>query len=279
MRLLYLMETAYNAPINRVNGFRRIMLITIFLLISSKDVMAGTYFVSPSGDDSHDGSKRNPFRTISRGAEAAMPGDTVLVGAGVYRERVAPPRSGNEGAPIVYMGEPGKRVFIKGSEIWNPQWEQYGRGIYCAVPENSLFNDRSPEYVDNHNPFKVQLTSTPHNRNGKPEVARGFGGDTSLAYTLGQVFVNGRQYTEVPFEQELIGKIETWYYESASARIYINFGALNPVEQKVEITTRRRIFAPYVRGLGYIVVQGFIMEHCGNQYPTNFWDTKANAQK
>lgn len=206
-----------------------------------------------------------------------MPGDTVFVKAGIYRERVAPPRSGEAGKPIVFMGEPGQHVFIRGSEIWTPDWQHLRAGIYYAVPADSLFDDRSPEYVDNHNPFKVFLSSTPHQRQGKQELDSGYGGDPNLLYTCGQAFVNGKVYMEVPFTEEL--EAGTWYYEAATGRIYIDFGKLEPSEQLVEITTRRRIFAPLTRGLGHIIVQGFIMEHCGNQYPTNFWKTDANAQK
>ena len=41
--------------------------------------------VSTTGSDSADGSADAPFRTIDRAAQAAGPGDTVLVHAGVYR--------------------------------------------------------------------------------------------------------------------------------------------------------------------------------------------------
>ncbi len=77
---------------------------------------------------------------------------------------------------------------------------------------------------------------------------------------------------------EVEEKAETWTYDAASSRLYINFGKRSPAEQTVEISTRRRIFAPHVRGLGYIIVEGFVLEHCGNQYPTNFWNTPVWAQ-
>ena len=64
-----------------------------------------------------------------------------------------------------------------------------------------------------------------------------------------------------------------------SERVYVHVDGLDPTQQEVELTTRRRLFAPAERGLGHIVVEGFIFEHCGNQYPTNFWDTDTNAQK
>jgi hypothetical protein len=63
---------------------------------------AETFHVSPEGDDRAAGTSAAPFRTVQRGAEAAQPGDTVLVAPGIYRERVAPPRGGSEGKPIVF---------------------------------------------------------------------------------------------------------------------------------------------------------------------------------
>ncbi|MDN5213618.1 right-handed parallel beta-helix repeat-containing protein [Fulvivirgaceae bacterium BMA12] len=231
---------------------------------------ATTYYVSPSGADTNRGSSSSPFKTISKAAWIAQPGDTIFVREGIYRERVTPPRGGGEGAPIVYMAEPNKRVIIRGSELWSPQWESKGNGIFSAVPDDALFNDIRSDYVDHYNPFKVNLSSTPYQREGRREWERGYpNADSTIVYTCGQVFVNGKQYKEVPFRKEL--EKETWYYEAASEQLYIHFGDLNPENQQVEITTRRRIFAPITRGLGYIVVQGFIMEHCGNNYPTNFW--------
>ena len=31
------------------------------------------------------------------------------------------------------------------------------------------------------------------------------------------------------------------------------------------------MFAPHLRGLGHLVVRGFVMEHCANQYDDGFW--------
>lgn len=247
-------------------------------------VGATTLYVSPRGDDSSSGTHDEPLKTISAAAERAMPGDTVLVLEGVYRERVAPLRGGEPGKPIIYRGEPGKRVFVKGSELWTPEWKKEGDGIYSAYPDEALFDDRSDEYLDHHNPLKVHLSSTPWSRQGRREHERREAGDDRIGkadprivYTCGQVFVNGKRLLEVPLQEEL--EAETWWYDAATDRIWVNFGGSNPTEQQVELTTRRRIFAPHKRGLGHIVVEGFIFEHCGNQYPTNFWETDANAQK
>lgn len=250
----------------------------------SQDGAGVIWHVSTAGDDSAAGSADHPFKTISRAAQAAMPGDTVLVRAGVYRERVSPPRGGATGKPIVYRAVRGDRVFVKGSMLWRPGWRDEGGGVYSAVPADELFDDRSPEYVDHHNPFKVRLASTPWGQQGLSEAILRDAGedrigncDESIAYTCGQVFVNKQRYLEVPVKGELAA--ECWWYEPGEGRVFVHFGKKKPMQQTIELTTRRRIFAPIRRGLGHIVVEGFIFEHSGNQYPTNFWKIDANAQK
>ena len=58
-------------------------------------VYAAEYQVSITGLDGNPGTETQPFRTISAAASGAGPGDTITVHAGVYRERVNPPRGGN----------------------------------------------------------------------------------------------------------------------------------------------------------------------------------------
>ena len=57
--------------------------------------------------------------------------------------------------------------------------------------------------------------------------------------------------------------------------MYINGANEN---QNIEITNQRRLLAPYKRNLKNIIVDGFIFERCGNQYPNKFWSRRANQQ-
>ncbi|MFG0290877.1 MAG: right-handed parallel beta-helix repeat-containing protein, partial [Rhodopirellula sp. JB044] len=180
------------------------------------------------------------------------------------------------GKPITYRGESLGKVFLKGSELWSPQWREHSTGVFYATPDAALFDDDA--YIDSHNPFRVPLASTPYNRQGKPEKDRFGYGDPTLSYNCGQIILNGKPLTQVPFLEEVEKQAGTWTCDQEQDRIYVHFGALSPSEQTVEITTRRRIFAPHTIGLGYITVEGFVMEHCGNNYPTNFWNTPKWAQ-
>jgi len=154
----------------------RIILSTTFAPVLSTahaladDSSLTTWNVSADGSDANPGSAMKPFRTITRGAEAAKPGDTVLVHPGVYRERVSPPRGGAPGKPITYRADKLGMVFIRGSEPWNPAWKAEGAGIFSAVPDKELFTTDNC-YVDDANPFRVELASTPYDRQGKPEAA------------------------------------------------------------------------------------------------------------
>ena len=244
----------------------------LLFLLSTIGIQATKYFVSPMGSDLYTGTQTNPFKTISMGASLAQPGDTVYVLEGIYRERVSPPRGGIAGKPIVYMGEPNKNVIIKGSDIWTPTWNKQAATVYYAQPDEAMFNDDC--YVDNKNPFKVASSSTPYSRQGKAEVYFGYAGDTTLVYTLGQIFVDGFMYIQKPFLSEMKAATKTWYYDRKTGKLHIHFADDFPSKHVVEISTRRRIFAPHKRQLAYITVQGFVMEHCGNQYPANFWEAK-----
>ena len=89
-----------------------------------RHAMTSVLHVATAGSDTADGSEDSPFRTISRAAAIAQPGDTVLVHGGEYREWVAPRRGGlSDQRRITYEAAAGEHVVIKGSEVvtgWEP---------------------------------------------------------------------------------------------------------------------------------------------------------------
>lgn len=72
-----------------------------------------TYFVSTQGNDHNDGKSRsNPFSTIQRAIDVAMPGDTVYVLPGIYVQDAVTKRSGTSGSPITIYGT--RDAIVKG---------------------------------------------------------------------------------------------------------------------------------------------------------------------
>ena len=57
------------------------------------------WYVDQSVSFQGDGSKERPFSRISDAAALALPGDTVLVAPGVYREYVDPVNAGRSNQP------------------------------------------------------------------------------------------------------------------------------------------------------------------------------------
>ena len=210
----------------------------------------------PNASDQGAGTEARPFKTISRAAELAGPGDTVLVRSGIYRERVTPARGGEPDRPIVYRAAPDEQVIVKGSEIWtpDPQPVEGADNVYTGVLDAALFGD--------NNPYRIRL--------------KRMSGD----FTLGQVFIEGQPADEVDSMDQLLMKANSWMVNSDGDRLYIHFppAPSPPCSRQVEVTVRRRIFAPHKRGLGYIQVKGFIFEHAANQFPSGFWASKDSPQ-
>jgi hypothetical protein len=102
------------------------------------------YHVSVDGDDTNDGSKARPLRTISAAAAQAQPGDVITVHEGVYRERIDPPRGGNSNEErIVYRAEAGEQVEITGAEIVCA-WVRQKGDVWTVTLPNTLFGTFNP---------------------------------------------------------------------------------------------------------------------------------------
>ena len=102
------------------------------------------FHVSKIGNDKNPGTEGRPFLTISKAAETAQAGDTVIVHDGVYREWVSPKYGGRSiHERIIYEAAPGEHPVIKGSEIikgWTPE----GGGVWKVSVPNSLFGEYNP---------------------------------------------------------------------------------------------------------------------------------------
>ena len=136
--------------------FRSLVLLTIAAEIvaqapSATLASAGTtYYVSPTGSDSNDGlSRSSAWQTIQHAANLVNPGDTAVVTAGTYNERVTVTRSGASGQLITLAADSGATVTMQGFEITasytqetgfditnNNQTAQQGWGVYLGGSNN-----------------------------------------------------------------------------------------------------------------------------------------------
>jgi hypothetical protein len=82
--------------------------------LPNPEAIAATYYVSPPGNDSNSGTESSPWGTIQKAADTLAAGDTVIVQAGTYNERVTPARSGTPGNPITFLAGSGPRPKLRG---------------------------------------------------------------------------------------------------------------------------------------------------------------------
>jgi len=234
-------------------------LILLLLVIVQPLATAMEYHVSKTGKDSNPGSASEPFFTISKAARIAMPGDTITVHAGTYREWVKPARGGESDTNrIVYRAAPGEKVEIKGSEVIT-NWEELGDGVWKVVLPNSFFQD--------YNPYKDSI----------------FGDwfyDMGRIHHTGEVFLNGKSlFEKESLEQvyhpiaktdikDTLGSTYTWYCESDedSTTIWANFHQHYPNEELTEISLRRTCFFPEKKGINYLTINGFYFSQAATQW-------------
>ncbi len=243
--------------------------------------MSLTYHVNATtGKDYSDGSVQAPFQTINKAASIAMPGDTVIVHQGVYREWVDPLNAGlNEQARITYVAAPGEHPVIKGSERITT-WQHVEGNVWKVVLPNSFFG--------NFNPYKEVLegdwfiypdhTVEPHEEDG---VLKDF------PLHLGDVYLNGKSFYEAGRYADIVhprkrltgvtppwshtpepllhpeDSVYQWYCEIDNELdqtiIYANFQGADPNQELAEINVRRSCFFPRRTGRNYITVRGFEM--------------------
>jgi hypothetical protein len=220
---------------------------------------AAEYHVSVKASDAGDGSASRPFRTISAAARVAQPGDTITVHAGVYRERITPPRGGESGArPIVYRAAQGAEVHIKGSEVARG-WKPFKGTVWKLTLPDSFFGA--------YNPYRDRIEGDWFTDKGRP-------------HHTGDVFLNGQSMFETHLLENVLdpkpyadardrdASLWTWFTESSGGEthIYANFHGKDPNREQVEISVRDAVFYPDRPGINYITVRGFHLSHAATQW-------------
>ena len=111
---------------------------------------AATYYVGTNGNDGNPGTQTAPWRTIAKAANAMIAGDTAIVTAGLYGEKVSTARGGSSGKRISFRAS-GKvvtktfninhdYVTVDGFEMTaaNDGHMMTITGSYCEVLNNTI---------------------------------------------------------------------------------------------------------------------------------------------
>ncbi|HEY0141053.1 MAG TPA: right-handed parallel beta-helix repeat-containing protein [Thermoanaerobaculia bacterium] len=93
-----------------------VVVALIATLAIASQAEAATLYVSTTGNDSGNGALSSPYRTITKAAQVAQPGDQVHVRGGVYYETVTIMSNGTASARIAFRSYPGETAVIDGSQ-------------------------------------------------------------------------------------------------------------------------------------------------------------------
>ena len=193
---------------------------------------------------------RSPFKTISRAADVAQPGDFITVHEGTYRERINPHRGGQSDLKrIIYQVNPGEKVVIKGSEVIKG-WQKVQNDTWKVNIPNSFFGD--------FNPYSDLIHGDWFNPRGRN-------------HHTGAVYLNGHWLTEAANLSDVlksIGNTPLWFgqVDDTNTTIWAQFGHVNPNETEVEINVRQTVFYPEKPGVNFITVRGFTMMHAATPW-------------
>jgi hypothetical protein len=102
--------------------FALTLLITATLMMQDTPAQAAscTRYVATNGSDSNPGTLAAPWRTIQKAANSALPGSTVCVRGGTYKEVVVINVSGTAGAPIIFQSYSGEQAILDGTGLTVP---------------------------------------------------------------------------------------------------------------------------------------------------------------
>ena len=207
------------------------------------------YYVEASAVKNGNGSRETPFRTIGEAARIARPGDTVIVGPGIYREYVDPANGGTQEHPIVYRSERKGGAHITGAEPVK-NWEKLEGNVWMARIPNGVFGE--------YNPFETLVAGDWYIALKPAHTGDIFLDERSMYEVQDLESVKDPKVSEASWEPEF--SLYTWYTEQDKQKnetiLYANFQGKDPNQENVEISVRRNCFYPSAEGRGYITLSG-----------------------
>lgn len=218
------------------------------LLLAGISSDAATLYVSPTAANGND---KNRFTSLQAALRQLLPGDELIIGAGVYREpldlRLASKLSGASGSlPTRIHGDGRGKAIIKGSQVVT-DWQAVGAGLFIkrgwSVNSQQVFIDGKPLQqiagtVFNGYPAAPGQPKHPlgglHNSNGGIWPARIVGGVAEM-------------------------KPNSFFYDAAQQQLYIKTEVASLQGRTVEVSV-----LPYLligQSVNKLTISGLSFEH------------------
>lgn len=205
----------------------------------SQESQGATFFVRATiGSDSEDGlTPQSAWKTVQRAAGALGPGDTLIIGPGIYREHVRIEVSGTPEQPIKIQGDPA------GELTGDPPGPVMMAG---SIPvDESLFEPEGSPGV-----YKLKFDS--------------------LVYMAVEMDGSQHRYTnvrepvsDIPYVQRVRDRKSSAWYEKDDETLYIHTSDDRPpTEHELELITEHSAF--FLRGASHVWISGLTLRHYGD---------------
>ena len=181
----------------------------------------GALFVSTVGDDRAPASRLAPVRSVQHAVDIASPGSTIVLRAGVYRERVDIPPA----KALTLESYPGEVVWFSGSRAvsnWTPH-----AGAWRADGWTARFN---------HEGLDPPLLIGADPRTGYPDMA----------------FLDGRPLHQVATRADVVPG--TFFVDESTSQLFVGSNPLGHMLEASVLSEALNVQAPgsIVRGLGFM---------------------------
>lgn len=190
-------------------------------------------YVSPSGDNSNNGSFESPLKTVSKAFQMSLPGNVINLRQGTYREKIDVYQGGGtREAPVTLKPYQDEKVILKGSDIVT-DWKIFAGSVWMKQDVG-------------YNPQQVFVDF-----------------DSTHKYPLKQISRPVYNYSSFQYPEPhraLSDMVQgSFYYDSAVKTLFIWLeDGSNPNEHTIEVSSRSRIL---FLGVPFVNIEGLSFYH------------------
>ena len=196
--------------------------------------LAATYTVAPNGNDNNPGTEVLPWKTIQKGCSSVSAGDTLLIRAGAYNEKVHLSVSGTASAYITISAYPGETAILDGTGIVTPRYTLIAENVsyvkisgltLCNVlltePDGIVIRGKSSFLEIRNNTIYNIRCSSPSTGNGHAILILG----NNPLFTINNIIIDSNEiYNIVPGRSEALTVNGNVQYFTVSNNIVHDIG-------------------------------------------------------
>ncbi len=118
---------------------------------SKANTLTANYYVSPTGNDTNNGSASSPFRTIQKAASLVQAGNLVYIRSGTYGTFTVQSKNGTSASPITFAAYPGeeRKAIVDNNNVTSGTGIKIKDSSYITIAGLGVTESQKGIFVDN----------------------------------------------------------------------------------------------------------------------------------